>query len=246
MNINVQTRWQAFGIHILVSLFLFIILASIIYFLWYPGFLFWHDGGIDGIKLIAGVDLCIGPLLTLMVYKVGKKGLKMDLACIFTLQIACLTGGMWAVWSTRPAAVVYAGGVYQSINAHGYTSNQVEIDDIALLQNNRWPVSIAVDLTEDQAKVLTGIWAMLGSDIHYNFDNYIPYAQKIPELKSTGMTFDDVLEETSKRDDIVVSNKYANHEDVRYFVVGTSTDDGFLAVNITNGEIVDYFFYEGF
>lgn len=75
-----KNRYQAFAVHLLISFVLFVFLASIIYFIWYPGFLFWAAGGIDGMKLIAGVDLVIGPFLTLCLYRVGKKGLKFDMA----------------------------------------------------------------------------------------------------------------------------------------------------------------------
>lgn len=36
--------------------------------------------------LIMGADIVLGPLLTLVVYKAGKKSLRFDLACIVTLQ----------------------------------------------------------------------------------------------------------------------------------------------------------------
>ena len=46
MLLKVANRWQAFGIHILISLLIFIVLAAVIYFWWYPGFLFRYDGGV--------------------------------------------------------------------------------------------------------------------------------------------------------------------------------------------------------
>lgn len=77
-----QNRWQAFAVHIGINAVIFIVLAAIILFIWYPGFLFQTDGGWQGIRLIAGVDFIIGPMLTLIVYKLGKPRLKMDLMLI--------------------------------------------------------------------------------------------------------------------------------------------------------------------
>ncbi len=69
METRIHNRYQAFGLHLGISFLIFMILASIIIFFWYPGFLFSTDGGWQGIRLIAGVDLVIGPFLTLMIYK---------------------------------------------------------------------------------------------------------------------------------------------------------------------------------
>lgn len=58
--------------------------------------------------LLLVVDVCLGPLLTLVVYKKGKKTLKMDLAVIAILQISALVYGVHAVAEGRPAWLVYS------------------------------------------------------------------------------------------------------------------------------------------
>lgn len=45
METRIYNRFQAFGIHFGISFLIFIILASLIIFYWYPGFLFSTDGG---------------------------------------------------------------------------------------------------------------------------------------------------------------------------------------------------------
>ena len=91
-----MNRWKAFGIHLAISLVVFLALLGIIILLWYPGILFSIDGGWEGLKIVMGVDVVLGPLLTLVVFKVGKPGLKFDLTCIAVAQIACMvTGTSW-------------------------------------------------------------------------------------------------------------------------------------------------------
>ncbi|HIM07378.1 MAG TPA: hypothetical protein EYG49_02405 [Gammaproteobacteria bacterium] len=94
MFIIPENRFQAFAIHIFISALIFIVLAIMITYLWYPRFLFKTDGGWNGIRLIAGIDFIIGPTLTLIVYKVGKKGLKLDLVLIGLIQSFCLGFGL--------------------------------------------------------------------------------------------------------------------------------------------------------
>jgi hypothetical protein len=57
--------------------------------------------------LLLLVDMILGPLLTLLVYKVGKKTLVLDLAVIVVLQLSALCYGLWTVAEGRPAWLVF-------------------------------------------------------------------------------------------------------------------------------------------
>lgn len=140
---RINNRWQAFAVHLVISVIIFIALAYLIY-RWYPGVLFQYDGGLEGIQLIAGVDLVIGPLLTLLVFNRAKKSLKMDLTIIGALQILCLVGGMWTVYQTRPVAVVYADGAFRSFPYQYFQDAKVDIRQQKLLQGE-WPVWVYVE-----------------------------------------------------------------------------------------------------
>lgn len=99
-------RYQAFGIHFLASLVIFAILTALIFFYWFPGILRVADPSWQQILIvIAGVDLVLGPALTLIVFNPAKKSLKMDLSIIAALQIAALAYGSYTVHNTRPLAL---------------------------------------------------------------------------------------------------------------------------------------------
>ena len=71
-----MTRIGAFLIHLGVSFAIFLALASLVVFVWYPDFFFSTDGGWQGMRIIIAVDLVLGPTLTLIVFKPGMPGLK--------------------------------------------------------------------------------------------------------------------------------------------------------------------------
>lgn len=102
-----RSRIQAFLIHLSISIGIFLVLLSFILLKWYPSLYFSYDGGWRGIRLVAGIDLVLGPLLTLIVFKPGKKGLKFDLAVIAMIQLAALSYGVTTVYRQRTALVVY-------------------------------------------------------------------------------------------------------------------------------------------
>lgn len=115
-----MSRWKAGAIHFLISLAIFLGLLAVILLLWYPGILFNIDSGWTGLQLVIGVDLIAGPLLTLVVFKAGKKGLNFDLSCIAFFQIACMAAGMWVIYSERPLALVLAYDTFYSVDREDF------------------------------------------------------------------------------------------------------------------------------
>ena len=53
------------------------------------------------------IDVILGPLLGLLVYKESKKTLKFDLSVIILIQIAALCYGVFSIEQGRPAWLVY-------------------------------------------------------------------------------------------------------------------------------------------
>ena len=110
-----MSRWKAFGIHLLISSVILLVLLAIIMWVWFPGILFSVDGGWTGLRIVIGVDLVLGPLMTLVVFNTDKPELKYDLAAIGIFQFACMAAGMWIVYSERPLALVLAHDTVYSL-----------------------------------------------------------------------------------------------------------------------------------
>ncbi|HQQ61985.1 MAG TPA: hypothetical protein PLF22_00270 [Pseudomonadales bacterium] len=237
MSMKAQNRWQAFGVHLVISLLLFVVLASIIYFLWYPGFLFLHDGGLQGMKLIAGVDFVIGPILTLCVYKVGKKGLWWNLVLIGVMQTGCLGFGMWNVWQTRPVAVVYAAGKFMTINHRNYMEiGKVDPAAVTLLKS-KWPVWVAVDVPKEDEDSIATVWALTGGSLHYNVDSYVPYEKGLGLLNRHALSSNDI----HVSDNEAAHKLESSNKSVKFFPVMASEDEGYLAVDTGSGAVLAYF-----
>jgi hypothetical protein len=103
-----MTRWKASGIHLCISVLIGVIAFCLLYFVYYPQ-PFFKAAGADQLTLILlAVDVVIGPLLTLMVYKHGKWGMRFDLFAIASLQLGALLYGAWIMWTSRPVFIVAA------------------------------------------------------------------------------------------------------------------------------------------
>jgi len=103
-----SVRVKAFGVHLLTSAVIALAVVALVFGLWYPAPLA-AATGVTGIFLILLiVDVCLGPLLTLLVYKEGKKTLVMDLTIIVLLQLGALGYGVYTVAEGRPAWLVFS------------------------------------------------------------------------------------------------------------------------------------------
>src|SRR5690349_3518054 len=103
-----MSRWKAASIHSLFSLIVAAALGWLLLGLWYPPPYFHAAGADELMLLLVGVDLAIGPLLTLIVFRSGKRGLRFDLTAIAVLQTAALIYGLSVVLKSRPIFLVSA------------------------------------------------------------------------------------------------------------------------------------------
>jgi len=174
-----MNRFQAAGIHLGISLTIAALVGSLIYFVWYPHPYFQVAGGNTLMLLIMSVDIVIGPLLTLVVYKAGKKGLHFDLACIAVLQTAAFFYGFWVIAQARPVFIVAAVDRFIPIYA-----NDLDDEDLA---KAKWPEFAARSWTgpklvgaamptdpKDKDKLLSS--GLAGKDLEKFPQYYVPYA----------------------------------------------------------------------
>ena len=68
-----MTKLKAFLIHIVISLTLFLTFLTLVIWVWYPSFYAEVSGVWSALLTVAFVDVGLGPVLTLVLYKKGKK-----------------------------------------------------------------------------------------------------------------------------------------------------------------------------
>jgi len=145
LRLKITSRWQAFGVHLFISTLILIALLSVVFFFWYPNDLI-HAGGIVGLKILFGVDIVLGPLLTLIVFVPYKKGLAMDLTLIGALQTACLSAGLWIIYNQRPVLEVIADDGVHIVSASDAQKYHIDLKKIP----GRLPKKVMIDLPVDK------------------------------------------------------------------------------------------------
>lgn len=103
-----MSRYRAALIHLSISAVLVGAVMALVFRVWYPSPTIEVVGAASIILMLIGVDLVIGPLLTLVVYKHGKPGLKFDLSVIATMQLIALVYGANRLYTEKPDYLVFA------------------------------------------------------------------------------------------------------------------------------------------
>ena len=113
-----MSRWKAAGIHFALCAFIATALVLVMYELWYPPPYFALMGGAGLVLLIVGCDVVLGPLITLIIFKSGKKGLTFDLSVIAFLQAVALSYGAYMMFVARPVFTVFAVDRFEVVAAN--------------------------------------------------------------------------------------------------------------------------------
>ncbi|ENU95564.1 hypothetical protein F970_01743 [Acinetobacter sp. CIP 102082] len=100
-------RLKFFLSHLSLSFLIALLVIGLVFFIWYPSPLATAVGVTHIFLMLLVIDVILGPLLGLLVYKESKKTLKFDLSVIILIQIAALCYGVYSIEQGRPAWLVY-------------------------------------------------------------------------------------------------------------------------------------------
>ena len=118
MTLAALNRWKASAIHLAISAAIGVAVVALMLSLWYPQHYFSAMGGGMLIVLLIGVDVVIGPLITLIIFDPRKKSLRFDLAVIALLQLAALVYGCSVMFKARPVYNVFVVDRFEVIAAN--------------------------------------------------------------------------------------------------------------------------------
>lgn len=100
-------RLKFFLSHLSLSFLIALLVIGLVFFVWYPSPLATAVGVTHIFLMLLAIDVIIGPVLGFIVYKEGKKTLKMDLSVIILLQLCALGFGIYSIAEGRPVWLAY-------------------------------------------------------------------------------------------------------------------------------------------
>jgi hypothetical protein len=178
MTLTALNRWQASALHLALSAAIAVLVVTLMLLVWYPQQYFKAMGGDTLILILIGVDVVVGPLITLIIFDPKKKNLRFDLAVIALLQSAALVYGCSIMFKARPVYNVFVVDRFEVIAANAVDDESREKAKPAFRSLSLTGPKLAGALEPDDPKRQSDIVisaANGGNDLSNLPDLFVPY-----------------------------------------------------------------------
>jgi hypothetical protein len=242
---RVFSRWLASGLHLLISAAIALVAIAVMLGVWYPSPFFAADGGSEILFIMIAVDIVIGPLITLVIFKSGKPGLRFDLTVIALLQFSALVYGCHVMFVARPAFIVFVVDQFESVSA-------VEIDSADLAGGRQpefrslplsGPLLVAVEPPKDEKERADRIFEAVvgGKDLRHYPKYYVPYSTYKPRVIAKSRPVEKAREHDMELAGVIdkfVSEAGPRASELRYLPLRMRRGWGAALIDAKTGDVV--------
>jgi len=240
-----MTRLRAFRLHLIGSILVFLVFLGLMFFIWYPAPYFEINSGWTVLRILAGVDVVLGPLLTLIVFKPGKPSLKLDMSVILLMQGLALGYGALIVYQQRPAFVVFVIDRFNVIAAAEVEFSKIKPQELKrnfqigpILAQARFP-----DDPKLHNDLLFGTIFGGERDLEFRAEYYEPYRPDLEQLRARSVDLAKIaaLDAQAKQTiDAFLAQQRGRLEDYLYLPLQGSKKDIVMALSSTDGMPVSH------
>lgn len=241
-----MTRWKASLIHLSISAMIAMTILALMLLVWYPYPLFAAVGGQQVLMILLGVDVTLGPLITLIIFntKKSRTALSFDLSVIAILQVTALIYGMSVVSQARPAFVVFSKDSFDLV-----TANMLSDEDLAKARypDHRTlplggPVYVYSEMPSDlKERNEVALSAFSGKDLPQFPQYYMPYAEHMAAASQAAKPIANLKKynpERSAEIDDAVRNSGRSEADLGYLPLRAKYQDQAVLVGKADGQVI--------
>ena len=245
-----MSRYKAALIHLGISAAIGLAAFVFMRVVWYPGQLFNAVGGGGLVLILLGVDVTIGPLITLIVFNPAKKSLRMDLTVVALLQLAAFLYGAWTIFLARPVYVAFAVDRFELVRAADLDPADLKAAKVPRFQSLPLlhPEVIAVELpTDPEQKKRTLDLALQGKDVQLRPELYVPFdsqRQQARERLHPIVQLKRLNPAMAADIDRAVRATGRDEKDIGYLPLRARDKDLAVVMDRKTGDILDYWPYK--
>jgi hypothetical protein len=185
-------RLKAFGYHVLGSACVLAVALGVLYFGWYqwPG---WYLTGVFRIAaILAGVDVTLGPLFTLLVANPAKprRELARDISIIVAVQLVALGYGLVTLWQGRPLYYTFSVDRLETVQASSVPPTEVSLarssnPELApyWYSRPRWVWAPLPENQQERDQIVGGVVSGEGVDVISMPRYFNPWSAGLGELR---------------------------------------------------------------
>jgi hypothetical protein len=238
-------RIKAGLIHFGISLSSFVLIFLALLGYWYPEPFFSTEGGWLGLKIVAGVDVVLGPLLTLIVFNPEKsrRELTTDIGLIVLVQMTALIWGIHTVYEQRPVAVVYWDDSFMTVPAKALTEQSYPLSNLTTFSKDHPAIIYAEKPTKlDNLKKLLEEMNKNQLPPHQQTWLYRPLKEHFDDIKEYQVNIDELMEKNViaklRLTEWLQKNQHQLH-DLRYFLLKSKYHNAILFFD-PKGQLLGY------
>lgn len=243
---SIKPRIKAAALHFTISAAVALSIASLVFGLWYPPPHHHLSGGLNLFLLVIGVDLVLGPLLTLVIFNISKprRELVRDVLIIAAVQLAALLYGMNTVFQARPVYIVFEYNRFQVVYASDLLPEFLgkapkEMARLPLLG----PKYLSLRPIQAEERLDLLLQELSGFPLAYRADMWRPYTEAKDKIIAVGKSAEgmiDKLDSAQRRDlEKIMNKKNISVSEVIYLpVLSRSPDIATIFINSRNAEVL--------
>lgn len=239
MSINISNRLKFFLSHLSISLLIALLVIGLVFFVWYPAPLAQAVGVAQIFVMMLAIDVIIGPVLGLLVYKEDKKSLKFDLTIIIAIQISALLYGIFSIEQGRPAWLVFHGDRFELIRKNeivyqNITQAKPQFQQVSWLKPQYVAIQSSKDLKQRNDDMFAEI--MGGISIAQRPERYVDFAQAKEQIQKRAQNLDLLNQYNDKINVEKILSKYPKA--TAFVPIKANAVDMTVLINKEKGEVV--------
>lgn len=189
-----QERIRASSLHLLISVVIIVSVLAFVLLICYPGPYFKAMGVAQMLILLAGVDVCLGPLITFVIFDPAKRWLKFELGFVAVLQLSALAYGAVTVFVGRPAYLVFDENRFMLVSA--YQIPEIELKKMhypTLPMTGPKLVGVRIPATREERKKYIAEVLEEHIDLPRMLQYHLPYEAVATDVKAKMLPLDTLL-----------------------------------------------------
>ncbi len=239
-----MTRHRAALIHFILSIMIAGTALTLMLLFVFPAKYFLAGGGSKLLIIMVSVDIIIGPLLTWIVYRQGKKSLTFDLSVIVMLQLAALVYGITVMINSRPVFMALVTDRFSLVQANQISDDLLHKAIYPEFRTRSWtgPIAVVTRMPQDPDSMQTVMMnALAGFDRDKFPELYHPYDENSHEALLYARNVSGLITidpAAADRIDPVMAEYGLTIEQVDFLPLVTSQSDMTTLLNSETGEIL--------
>lgn len=224
--------------HLSISFIVALLAIIIVFYIWYPAPLAKANGVSHVFIMMLAIDVVVGPLFTLLIYKEKKRTLKFDLGVIILIQISAFLYGFHTIAQGRPAWLVFYYDRFDQVRAIDLDTNNLKMakegfNSIPLFGVKYAAVTFSTDpkVRQEDTKI-----ELKGLTLAQRPDRYLSLSQVANQIneKSQNIKILEEFNDKQKVESVMKGYPQAN----AWLPLKTTDIDMVILINKNNSEVI--------